>query len=113
MSDRTVSAIIIFLNEERFLAEAVESVFAQDFRDWELLLVDDGSTDGSAGLATGFARNHPDRVRYLRHADRGNHGMSASRNLGLSHARGQFVGFLDADDVWVPNKLSEQVAVFE
>src|SRR5260221_13006285 len=112
MSVPLVSAIIIFLNEERFLAEAVESVLAQSFVDWELLLVDDGSTDGSAALAGSFARKHH-RIRYLRHPDRANHGMSASRNLGLDHARGQFVGFLDADDVWLPNKLSEQLAVFE
>ncbi len=108
-----VSAIIIFLNEERFLAQAVESVVAQSRSDWELLLVDDGSTDRSTAIARDFAARTPDRVRYLEHAGHANRGMSAARNLGLDHARGQYVGFLDGDDVWEPAKLDEQVAAFE
>jgi len=97
-----VSCIVIFLNEERFLAEAIGSVLAQDHEPWELLLVDDGSTDGSAAIAHTFVQRHPDRVRYLQHADGATLGMSAARNLGLAHARGRYVGFLDADDVWLP-----------
>lgn len=106
-----VSCIVIFLNEERFLAEAIGSVLAQEFGSWELLLVDDGSTDGSAGIARGFEERHPDRVRYLQHPGGANLGMSASRNLGLAQARGRYVGFLDADDVWLPEKLSEQASI--
>ena len=108
-----VSAIIVFLNEERFLAEAVESVFAQSYRDWELLLVDDGSTDGSSEIARRYARDHPDRVRVLQHDDHVNLGMSASRNLGLRHARGEFIAWLDGDDVWLPRKLEEQVTLLD
>jgi glycosyltransferase involved in cell wall biosynthesis len=108
-----VSCIIIFLNEERFLAEAIGSVLAQDHESWELLLVDDGSTDGSAAIARAHVARHPDRIRYLQHAGGANLGMSASRNLGLAHARGRYVGFLDADDVWLPEKLAEQVAILD
>ena len=108
-----VSCIVIFLDEERFLAEAIGSVLAQDHASWELLLVDDGSTDGSAAIARAFVQQHPDRIRYLQHADGATLGMSAARNLGLDHARGRYVGFLDADDAWLPEKLAEQVAILD
>jgi len=108
-----VSCIVIFLNEERFLAETIGSVLAQDLESWELLLVDDGSTDGSAAIARAFVSRHPGRVRYLQHSGGANLGMSAARNLGLAHARGRYVGFLDADDVWLPEKLTEQVAILD
>jgi glycosyltransferase involved in cell wall biosynthesis len=108
-----VSAIIIFLNAGKFLAEAVESVFAQTYQDWELLLVDDGSSDGSSALALKYASEHPGRVRCLEHANHANRGMSASRNLGIANARGEYVAFLDADDVWLPHKLAEQVDLLQ
>jgi glycosyltransferase involved in cell wall biosynthesis len=108
-----VSAIVIFLNEARFIAEAIESVRAQNCDDWELILVDDGSTDASTGIARDYAAREPTRIRYVEHSAHANHGMSAARNLGLAHARGQFVGFLDADDVWLPVKLREQLAVLD
>lgn len=104
-----VTVIVIFLNEERFLGEAVASIMAQTFTDWELLLVDDGSTDGSTDLAHSFALEYADRVRYLEHDGHRNLGMSAARNLGLAHARGEFIAFLDGDDVWLTHKLHEQV----
>ena len=113
MAGPRVSAIVIFLNEERFLAEAVRSVLEQSLGAAELLLVDDGSTDGSTVVARRYARQQPDRVRYLEHAGHENRGMSAARNLGLAHATGEYIGFLDADDVWLPDKLAEQVAVLE
>lgn len=109
----TVSIVTIFLDAERFLAEAVESVLAQTHGDWELLLVDDGSSDGGAGIAARYAAGDPERIRCLAHPGRENRGMSASRNLGLRHARGGYVAFLDADDVYRPEKLERQVAILE
>jgi glycosyltransferase involved in cell wall biosynthesis len=106
-----VSVIMIFKDEERFLEEAVESVFQQAFDGWELLLVDDGSTDASGGIAQRHVGRRPGHVRYLRHPGGANLGTGASRNLGLRHGRGRFVAFLDADDVWLPSKLEEQVAL--
>ena len=107
-----VSCIIIFLNEEAYLAEAIESVIAQGYADWELLLVDDGSTDGSEAIARAYCKRFPKKIRYLTHDDRCNRGMSASRNLGLRSARGELVAFLDGDDCWYPDKLERQVALF-
>ena len=112
-SQPLVSAVIIVYNGERFLAEAIRSVFAQSYSEWELLLVDDGSTDGSPGIARDWAARRPDRVRYLEHPGHANLGMSASRNLGIRHARGGYVALLDADDVWVADTLEQQVALLE
>ena len=104
---------MIFLDAERFIEEAIESVFAQTFVDWELLLVDDGSTDSSTGIALRYEAANPGRVRYLEHEGHRNLGMSASRNLGVLSARGTYIAFLDSDDVWLPEKLTRQVAVLE
>jgi glycosyltransferase involved in cell wall biosynthesis len=103
--------VIIFLNAERFIRDAVESVFAQTYPHCELFLVDDGSTDGSSDIARAYAARLPSRVQYLEHPHHANHGMSASRNLGIASARGEFVAFVDADDVWLPHKLERQVEI--
>lgn len=113
MTTPLVSAVLIFRNEIRFLEEAIESVFAQSYDSWELLLVDDGSNDGSSRLAVRYADAHGERARYLEHPGHANRGTSASRNLGIRHARGNYVAFLDGDDVWLPPKLEEQVAILE
>lgn len=107
-----VSIVLIFFNEERFLGEAVASVRAQTFGDWELLLCDDGSTDASPQRAKAFAGDDP-RVRYLQHEGHANKGMSETRNLGIRNARGAFLSFLDADDLWLPTKLERQVSLLE
>ena len=107
----SVSIIIIFLNAEKFLEEAVESVLGQTFLDWELFLVDDGSTDRSTGIARAYAGRLPGKVVYLEHEGHANRGMSASRNLGIAQARGEFVALLDADDIWFPEKLETQVRI--
>src|SRR5215207_11709928 len=104
-----VSSVMIFLNAEKFIEEAIESVFAQTYDNSELLLVDDGSTDDSTQIALRYAERDPEKVRYLEHPGHRNRGMSASRNLGVSHAEGEYVAFLDADDVWLPYKLQRQV----
>jgi glycosyltransferase involved in cell wall biosynthesis len=108
-----VSVVTIFLNAERYLAEAVESVLAQDFRDFELILVDDGSEEPCSALARDYAARQGPIVRYLDHPGHRNRGMSASRNLGISAARGEFIAFIDADDVWMPDKLRRQVGIMD
>lgn len=108
-----VSVITIFWNEEKFIEEAIESVFAQTYDNWELLLVDDASTDGSAAIARRYADQHSEKVYYLEHEERQNRGISASRNLGVRHAKGKYIAFLDGDDVWLPNKLEQQVEILE
>ena len=108
-----VSIITIFLNGERFLVEAIESVLAQTFQDWELLLVNDGSTDSSGALAKDYMRRYPGRMRYFEHDEGRNLGKSSSRNLGLRNANGRYIVFLDADDVLIADKLERQVAILE
>lgn len=110
-SEPLVSVIMPFLNAAPFLEEAIESVRAQTYPHWELLLCDDGSTDGSSAIARRFAELDPTRIRHLTHDDGETHGASAARNLGLRSARGDLVALLDGDDVWLPNKLEEQVAI--
>src|ERR1051325_2617634 len=106
-----VSVIIIFLNEEKFIEEAVESVFAQTYERWELLLVDCGSTDRSPHIARQYADAYPDIVRVFEHQGHQTRGMSACRNLGIRHSKGDYIAFLDADDVWLPDKLERQTAI--
>ena len=108
-----VSVIVPFLNAERFIEEAIESVVAQTYAAWEMLLIDDGSTDASTDIARRYASLHPGRVVYLEHPDHANRGVTTTRNLGVRHARGQFLATLDADDMWLPHKLLEQVALLE
>jgi glycosyltransferase involved in cell wall biosynthesis len=104
-----VSVIMIFLNAERFMPEAIKSVLYQTYSEWELILVDDGSTDGSSGIALNYVDRYPGKIHFVEHDGHQNRGMSASRNLGLAHSRGDFIAFLDADDVFLSKKLERQV----
>jgi glycosyltransferase involved in cell wall biosynthesis/SAM-dependent methyltransferase len=108
-----VTALIVFLNAEKFLEEAIQSVFSQTYPHWELLLVNDGSTDGSSLIARQYQEKFPQQIRYLEHNDHQNHGISASRSLGIQHAQGKYIAFLDADDIWLPEKLDQQVNTLE
>lgn len=108
-----VSVIIIFLNVESFMQEAVQSVLNQTYNNWEILLVDDGSIDGSSEIARMFSQEYPSKIHYLEHPGHQNLGMSASRNLGIRNSGGDLIAFLDADDSWFPYTLQEQVAILE
>jgi glycosyltransferase involved in cell wall biosynthesis len=108
-----VSVIVIFLDALPYLHEAVDSVRAQTLHDWELLLVDDGSTDGSSDVARSLCAQDPRRLRYIEHPGHANLGMSAARNAGLAAARGRHVAFLDADDVFLPDRLAVHVALLD
>jgi glycosyltransferase involved in cell wall biosynthesis len=106
-----VSVVVIFKDAEDFLEEALESVRGQTFRQWDLILVDDGSRDRSTQIARRYSEQVPGRIRYFEHDGHANRGMSASRNLGIANATGEFVSLLDADDVLLPTALEEQVRV--
>jgi glycosyltransferase involved in cell wall biosynthesis len=108
-----VGCVIIVYNGEAYLAEAIDSVLSQSFTDWELVIADDGSSDASVAIAQDYARRHPDRVRTIAHSDGRNHGMSATRNLGVSVTSAPLIGFLDCDDVWLPDKLADQVEILD
>lgn len=109
-----VSVIIPFYNTPpRFMEEAVESVIRQTYEHWEVLLIDDGSTGASTDLAWQYAQNYPNKVRYLEHEGHRNRGIGASHQLGMSLARGAYIALLDADDLWLPHKLEQQVAILD
>jgi glycosyltransferase involved in cell wall biosynthesis len=106
MNQPLISCIVPVFNGERYLAEALNSIMAQTYKPLEVIVADDGSSDDTAGVAGRYER----RVCYLWQA---NQGPAAARNLGLSAAKGEFIAFLDADDLWHPEKLARQVARFE
>jgi glycosyltransferase involved in cell wall biosynthesis len=108
-----VSIVTPFLDAGPFIEEAIESVLAQTFASWELLLVDDGSQDSSTATAMRYAAALPSKIRYVSHPSCANRGASASRNLGIRFATGQYLAFLDADDVYLPRKLEEQIPILD
>jgi glycosyltransferase involved in cell wall biosynthesis len=107
-----VSVVMPFLNGERFIGEAIESVLAQSWRNLELILVDDGSTDSSGSVARSYAVADQ-RVRMVAHPREENRGVAASRNLGVAVALAPRIAFIDADDRWPPWKLTEQMAIMD
>ena len=101
-----VSVIIPAYNGDRFIAEAIDSVLHQTYQNYEIIVVDDGSTDNTAQVV----RQYGKAVRYL---SQRNQGVAASRNLGLAAALGDYIAFLDQDDVFLPHKLSTQVELMD
>jgi len=101
-----VSVILPVFNAERFVGEAIESIWAQGYEHVEVIVVDDGSTDGSAAYVAALCREHP-RLRLLRLSE--NRGPAAARNRGLAEARSELITFLDADDLMTPDRLIFQV----
>ena len=105
-----VSVVVPVYDSEGYLATTLDSAMAQDYPAFELLLVDDGSTDGSGAIARDYAARHPDRVRFFVQE---NGGICAARNTAIAHARGRYIAMLDHDDVWQPSHLSRAVAALE
>ena len=102
----TVSVTICLFNSSRFIDETLESVFAQTFDDYEVILVDDGSTDGCADA---IERRYRDRrLTIIRQAHQG---LSVARRVSIARAAGEYVAFLDHDDIWLPDKLERQMAL--
>lgn len=108
-----IGVVLIFLDAGPFIAEAIESVLAQTFKDWELILVDDGSRDASTAIAKDYAARFAPKIRYVEHADHANRGMSASRNRGARETAAPSLAFIDADDVWLPGKLEAQREILD
>lgn len=109
MSAPVISIIIPTYNRASTLSRAIESVQAQTTSDWELIVVDDGSTDSTPDVLEGHAARMGDRLMVIRQQ---NCGCSAARNRGIEHARGEFLAFLDSDDEFLPHKLARQKELF-
>ena len=110
--DELVSIIVPVYNAERFILETVESVANQTYSQWELLLVEDCSTDGTAAMVEEYIRQRKEeRIRLIRQPS--NMGAARARNRGLREARGRYIAYLDADDLWAPRKLELQLAFME
>ncbi len=99
--------IVPAYNSERFISKTIESILSQSFRKFELIFVDDGSTDGTADVCQGF---EDERIRYVHQANRG---VSSARNTGIGLAKGEFIGFIDSDDLWHRDKIAAHVAHLE
>jgi teichuronic acid biosynthesis glycosyltransferase TuaG len=94
-------------NAEATIAAAIRSVLSQTFRDFELIVIDDGSSDATPAIVEAYSR---DDVRIKLFRNECNRGVAFSRNLGIEYAAGEWIAFLDADDVWLPEKLEKQLA---
>lgn len=104
-----ISIIVPVYNVEKFIRETMDSVLAQTYPHWELLLVEDGSSDGSADAITGYIEEKMEtRIRLVRQPF--NQGAAKARNRGLREAAGRYIAYLDADDLWVPEKLERELA---
>ncbi len=109
-----VSVIIPFCNPPpQFFIEAIESILAQTYANWELILVDDGSVRKSVLLAERYANAYPSKILLVTRHQEKNLGPSAARQLGVASANGSLLSFLDADDIWLPAKLTDQVEILE
>lgn len=104
MIEGLVSIIMPSYNTGRFIAESIESVLAQTYTNWELIVVDDCSTDDTDSVVTRFNDN---RIRYFKNEK--NSGAAVSRNKALREAKGEWIAFLDSDDLWLPNKVEKQL----
>jgi len=108
--DYLISIIIPTYNSATFLKQTIDSVINQTYRNWELLIVDDGSTDDILEIVNP-AINKDSRIQYFESAENFG-GPAKPRNIGIQHSKGEFIAFLDSDDIWVPNKLELQMECF-
>lgn len=104
-----ISIITPCYNAEKYLERAIDSVLAQTYHDWEMLIVDDCSSDASADIINVYSRKD-DRIRYFK-TDNPSGSPTLPRNIGIENAKGRYIAFLDSDDLWLPCKLERQMAV--
>ncbi len=106
-----VSIVIPVYNAEKYIENTIKMVCEQTYKDWELILVDDASTDGSAALIEKIIKKQKKRIRLIK--KKRNEGAAEARNTGIDSSAGRYIAFLDADDVWMKDKLEKQVAFME
>ncbi|MFR4627435.1 MAG: glycosyltransferase family 2 protein [Dorea formicigenerans] len=108
MNEKLVSIVMVNYNQERFIKEAIDSVIAQTYQNWELIIVDDGSTDQSVDIIKNY---DDDRIKPI-YLEENSH-ICIATNVGFSHVTGEYIARLDSDDVWEKEKLYKQVALLE
>lgn len=111
MTHPTVSIIMPLYNAERFVEQSIRSVISQTYKDWELIVVDDCSTDSSVAIVEHLVEE--DKRIKLFHTDRPSGSPTTPRNIAIQNAKGRYIAFLDSDDMWLPKKLEEQLPLFE
>lgn len=111
MQNNLVSIITPCYNAERFISFAIESVLNQTYPHWELIITDDCSTDNSANIIKDYAQKD-NRIKYIK-TNTSSGSPAPPRNIAIKEAKGRFIAFLDADDVWLPSKLATQLPFFE
>ena len=105
----TVSINLCCYNSEKYLEETLKSIFAQTYKDWELVIVNDGSTDSTESIIKEYiSQGYPIIYHFQK-----NHGLGYSRNEALKRSRGKYIAFIDHDDIWMPEKLEKQISLFE
>ena len=112
MSEPLVSVITPAYNAEKFIGQTIESVLAQTYKNWEMLIVDDGSIDFTKEIVRVYAKND-NRIKLFSHPGNKNKGVSATRNLAVENSKGDYLAMLDSDDLWVPYKLELQLQQFQ
>lgn len=110
MDNNLVSIITASHNSSRFIAQTIESVLAQTYMQWEMILIDDGSTDNSSEIIRSYM-HQDDRIRVIQLEK--NSGPAIARNTAIENARGRYIAFLDSDDLWLPEKLEKQIAFMQ
>ena len=106
----TVSIILPTYNRSKFLIEAFDSIHSQQWTDWELIVIDDGSTDDTRQQVTQLTADFPQSVHYIYQRNQGSYG---ARNAGLDKATGKYIAFYDSDDIWLPHHLKDCVEGLE
>ncbi|MDX9715165.1 MAG: glycosyltransferase [Dissulfurispiraceae bacterium] len=104
-----ITVLMPCFNAERFLRNTLESVLSQKYDDFRVIVTDDGSNDNTAAILEDYS----DRITILKHADNRNHGQAAALNLGLLNTESEYIAFIDADDIWHPDKLAKQAAILD
>ena len=105
-----VSVIVPLYNKEKYIRRTLDYLIRQTYENWECILINDGSTDNSLNIIEEISQKYPDKFLVI---SQENSGQSGARNVGLSVAKGKYIAFLDADDIWHPNKLNSQVSFLE
>ena len=106
-----ISVVTPCYNSSAYIAQTIESVLSQSYTDWEMIIVDDHSTDQSAAIVKSYS-DKDDRIVLLS-TDRNTGSPAIPRNIGIENSKGKYIALLDADDIWYPNKLAEQIALME